>query len=64
MQPRPCTEWYSQGRGLDIAGVVARWGTLGAHTAVAPKGVDAEVTLAAVVLLPSTLIHICGGDMG
>lgn len=63
-QPKPRTAGYSQGRGLDIAGVVARRGALGAHAAVAPEGVDAEVALAAVVLLPSALIHICGGDMG
>lgn len=62
MQTQPCTAGYSQGRGLDVAGVVAWWGALGAHAAVAPEGVDAEVTLAAVVLLPSALIQICGGD--
>lgn len=63
-QPGPCTVWYSQGRGLDIAGVVAWRGALGAHAAVAPESVDAEITLAAVVLLPSALIHVCGGDKG
>lgn len=57
-QRRLCMVRYSQGRCLDIAGVVAWWGALGAHTAVAPEGVDAEITLAAVVLLPSALIHV------